>query len=340
MDYNVGDTELTYEEGMIEMNIATIGSGKIVEEMLQAIEPLQDVQCVAAFSRTREKAQHLADRYDITKTFTDLEEMLNDDEVDTVYIASPNSLHAEQARLAMEFGKNVICEKPFTSSQDEAKALFNLAKEKELFLFEAIPTLHLPNFQLIKEHMDHLGPIKLVQCNYSQYSSRYDQLKNGEVTNIFDPKFAGGALADINIYNLHFVLNLFGRPEEVNYAANLFSNGIDTSGVAVLSYPTFQASCVGAKDTTGVNFAMIQGEEGYLYVSQGTNGVQQVTMKKKDEEEVIISIQQDDPRLTYEFRRFQEIIKNEDYHTRDALLEHSVHVASVMEAARKQIGLA
>lgn len=338
MDYNVGETELLWKKGRCKLNIATIGSGKIVEEMLQAIESLQDVQCVAAFSRTKDKAQRLADRYDIAKIYTNLEEMLSDSEIDTIYIASPNSLHAEQARLSMEYGKNVICEKPFTSSHEEAKALFSLAKEKEVFLFEAIPTLHLPNYQLIKEHLDSLGPIKLVQCNYSQYSSRYDQLKNGEVTNIFDPKFAGGALADINIYNLHFVLNLFGKPEKVNYSANQHSNGIDTSGIAVLSYPTFQASCVGAKDTTGVNFVMIQGEEGYLYVSQGANGVQKVTLKKKDEE-IVISVQQDDPRLTYEFRRFQEIITNEDYVSRDQLLEHSLHVASVMEAARNQIGL-
>lgn len=326
------------KKGMIYVNIATIGSGKIVEEMLQAIEPINEIQCVAAFSRTKEKATRLSEIYHIPNTYTNLEEMLDDPQIDAVYIASPNSLHAGQALLAMEYGKHVICEKSFTTTVEEGQELVAIAKERNLFLFEAIPTLHLPNYQMLTNYIDDIGPVKLVQCNYSQYSSRYDQLKNGEVTNIFNPEFAGGALADINIYNLHFVMQLFGLPNEVHYTANLYDNGIDTSGIAVLSYPTFQASCVGAKDTSGVNFAMIQGEQGYIYVTPGANGVNEVTLSK-DGEEKVISTYQDEPRLTYEFRAFQSIMKNQDYTKRDQLLEHSIRVASVMEDARKQVGL-
>ena len=82
--------------------------------------------------------------------------------------------------------------------------------------------------------MSSLGKIKLVQCNYSQYSSRYDKFLAGEIPNVFNPVFSGGALQDINIYNLHFVTGLFGKAKEVKYIANSAENGIDTSGIATI----------------------------------------------------------------------------------------------------------
>ncbi|GAA0315085.1 Gfo/Idh/MocA family oxidoreductase [Oceanobacillus oncorhynchi subsp. oncorhynchi] len=320
------------------MKLGTIGSGKIVQEMLRAIEPVEEVNCVAAYSRKQETADGLADEFQIPKTYTSLEDFFADEEIDTVYIASPNQLHKQQALQAIENKKHVICEKPFTPTAKEAKELKEAAIQNQVFVFEAIPTLFLPNFQELSKHIERLGPIRLIQCNYSQYSSRYDQLKAGEVTNMFNPAFAGGALADINIYNLHFVLRLFGKPEEVTYKANLYENGIDTSGIALLSYPGFQASCVGSKDTTGENFVSIQGEEGYMYIKPGANGARNVKItidgKTKD-----ISVKQDRARLSYEFIHINKIIKNHDEKIFEELIDHTIAAAEVLEDARSQVGL-
>lgn len=320
------------------MKLGTIGSGKIVHEMLRAIEPIEEVTCVAAYSRKQETATELTAAFQIPATYTQLEDLFADEQVDTVYIASPNRLHKEQAIQAMENGKNVICEKPFTPTAEEAKQLKEAAQKNHVFIFEAVPTLFLPNFLELSKHIEQLGDIRLIQCNYSQYSSRYDQLKAGEVTNIFNPKFAGGALADINVYNLHFVMRLFGKPSEVVYKANLFENGIDTSGVALLSYPQFQASCVGAKDTTGENFVTIQGEKGYMYIKPGANGTNNVKIsidgKSKD-----ISVTQNRARLTYEFIHFDHIIKTKDKEAFENLIDHTIAVCEVLEEARSQIGL-
>lgn len=320
------------------MKLGTIGSGKIVHEVLRAIEPIEEVTCVAAYSRNQETANELAGDFQIPKTYTSLPEFFADEEIDTIYIASPNKLHTEQAIQAMENKKHVICEKPFTPTADEAKKLKEAAKRNNVFIFEAIPTLFLPNFLELSNHIHQLGPIRLIQCNYSQYSSRYDQLKAGEIPNIFNPEFAGGALADINVYNLHFVLRLFGKPSEVVYKANLFENGVDTSGIALLSYPGFQASCVGAKDTAGENFVSIQGEKGYMYIKPGANGAKDVKItidgKTKD-----ISVKQDNARLTYEFIHFNQIIKEKKKETFEELINHTIGVAEALEDARKQVGL-
>ncbi|WP_152655365.1 Gfo/Idh/MocA family protein [Oceanobacillus sp. CFH 90083] len=320
------------------MRLGTIGSGKIVKEMLRAIEPIEEVTCVAAYSRKQETADALAGEFQIPKTYTSLEEFFADEDMDAVYIASPNKLHTEQALQALASKKHVICEKPFTPTADDARKLKEAAKQNNVFVFEAVPTLFLPNFLELSNHIERLGPIRLIQCNYSQYSSRYDQLKAGEVTNIFDPAFAGGALADINVYNLHFVLRLFGKPSEVVYKANLFENGVDTSGIALLSYPGFQASCVGAKDTTGENFVSIQGEKGYMYIKPGANGAKNVKItidgKTKD-----ISVKQDRARLAYEFIHFHRIISQNEEKTFEGLIDHTITVAEVLEDARSQVGL-
>jgi len=118
-------------------------------------------------------------------------------------------LHTKAALLA---GKHVICEKPFCPTARQARELADLAAEKGLMLVDATPTICLPNLQFLQEHLPRIGPIRLVMGNYSQYSSRFDCLLQGKVTNVFDPNFAGGCLMDINYYNLYLNILLFGKP--------------------------------------------------------------------------------------------------------------------------------
>ena len=320
------------------MNIATIGTGSIVELFLSAVEEVDGAQCLAVYSRKEETAELLADKFDISAIYTDINEMMDNTAIDFIYIASPNSLHFEQAYLALQHGKNLIIEKPFTSTAREAEQLIELAKEKQLMIFEAISTIHMPNYKLIKEYISSLGPIKLIQCNYSQFSSRYEKLQNGEIPNVFNPEFSGGALADINVYNLHFVMNLFGTPESVRYTANKHANGIDTSGVAIMKYPDFIAECVGAKDTQSTNFAMIQGEKGYLNVVNGANGCQEVIVTI-GEREVRLNAQTKTNRLYYEVAEFHKIYQNRDFERCYDLLDYTKTVVDVLEAARKDAGI-
>jgi predicted dehydrogenase len=290
------------------------------------------------FSRKAETATVLAQKYQIELIYTDMDAMLANPEVDFVYIASPNSLHYEQTLKALQYGKNVICEKPFTSTSKETEHLISTARDKHLMLFEAITTIHLPNFQFLKENLSRLGKIKIIQCNYSQYSSRYNKLLAGETPNIFNPQFSGGALLDINIYNLHFVINLFGLPQQVHYYSNKHPNGIDTSGILILQYPEFIAECVGCKDTGSLNFAMIQGDKGYLQVENGVNSCRKVIFHLANEE-IRFDEQPTDNLLYYEMKRFGEIHAQKDFAACYALLEHTSAVVNVSERARKDAGI-
>lgn len=321
------------------MNIATIGTGSIVDAILSAINELDDVTCTAMYSRKRETAQELAIKYGVGTIYTDLKSLFSDTNVDLVYIASPNSMHYEQAYQALQHGKHVVCEKPFTSTLQEAETLIALAKEKNLLLFEAISNIHLPNIKVIQEQLPKLGPIKLIQCNYSQYSRKYNDLLAGETPNVFNPHFSGGALMDINIYNLHLVMNLFGSPNTVSYTANKHANGIDTSGVVVLQYPEFIAECVGAKDTNSMNFVLIQGEKGYLQVVGGANGCREIKLQIGNEPAEAYNAQTKSNWLYYEWEAFRDIHANGDHKRCYELLEHSQSVMSVLMSARKDAGI-
>ena len=169
------------------MNVATIGSGVIVDRMIEAmrLDGRYNLYCV--YSRTQERAKEFADKHGIQKYYTDMEEMLNDENVDIVYVASPNSLHYKQSKMALEHKKYVINEKPFTPTLKECNELFEIAKKNGVYIFEAITNVHLPNYQIIKENLSNCGNIKMVQCNFSQYSSKYQRYKDHIQTNAFLP---------------------------------------------------------------------------------------------------------------------------------------------------------
>lgn len=315
------------------MNIGTIGTGVIVEDFIKSTQDLLGVSFRAVYSRTQGRADALAKRFGIEQTHTSLDALFSDALVDTIYIASPNSLHYEQAYAALKAGKHVIVEKPFVETEERAQQLIRYAQDHNLFLFEAICNIHLPHYQFIKSNLEVIGNIKLVQCNFSQYSSRYDALLAGETPNVFNPHFSGGALADINIYNIHFVVGIFGMPDEVKYYANKHSNGIDTSGILMMKYPSMTVECVGAKDSFSQNFGQIQGDKGYIYIPESVSSIESVSIVTKDSKE-LINIQ-DLPRLAYQVEVFERAIRTKDFEIRDLYLDQTLSVVRVAEKARK-----
>lgn len=325
------------------MKLAILGTGFIVKEgALPALQEVPEVQVQAIYARpkSRDKAEELAKSYDIPQVYTDYEELLADPEIDFVYVGLINSVHYEYTKKALLAGKHVILEKPFASTAAEVRDLRELALEKKRYLFEAVTILHLPNFAAIKERLPQLGPIKAVNANYSQYSSRYDRYLKGEVLPAFDPESSGGALYDINIYNLNFIIGLFGAPENVTYTANIGFNGIDTSGCVTMNYPGFFALAIGAKDTESPGHITIQGEKGWLKVLGSPNELRafEFHLRGSDQTEHF-ELNRYDHRMVHEFQDFAEIYRAGDYARMAAGLDVSLAVMETAEKARKQAGI-
>lgn len=323
---------------MTEIRLGTIGSGPIVHNILKNVARTEGIRLEAAYSRTAEKAQAIADKYGAKKIYTDTDAFLADEEINFVYIATPNLLHYPQAKKALLAGKNVILEKPFTTKLEHARELVDIAEEKGLILVDAVPTAFLPNLQILKEQLPRIGKLKLVMGNYSQYSSRYDQVLAGEKPNIFNPEYAGGCLMDINFYNVYLNVALFGRPLEAKYYPNLYPGLCDTSGTVIMAYDGFVSQNAGAKDTWGVNFFQIEGEKGYIYIENGPNGIQSVRVVTKDSEE-LLNAQPDPDRWYYEVQAITRLVLADDRKALRRRLDTMLDVVRTLEESRKNAGI-
>ncbi len=321
------------------MKLAVLGTGKIVQEFLPMIQQVTDVELVALLStpRSLDKAKEMQAQYQIQEVYTDYEKLLDNDSIYTVYVALPNHLHYQYTKAALLQGKNVICEKPFTLNAQQLQELIQIATEKRLILLEAITNQYLNNFLQIKKDLAQLGKIKIVECNYSQYSSRYDAFKEGKILPAFDPQKGGGALMDINIYNIHFVVGLFGKPEKVQYLANI-ERDIDTSGILVLDYGAFKAVCIGAKDSTAQIRSVIQGTDGSIEVLGATNEMPRYERRSKTEVEAV-NVNLDKHRMYQEFEKFTEVIDQKDLAFALEQLDHSLTVMQVVDQALESANL-
>lgn len=323
---------------MKELCLGTIGSGSIVHTILDQVNVTDGIRLTAVYSRTEEKGRQLAAEYGAGRVYTDLDAFLADEEMNTVYIASPNLLHYEQTRKTLLAGKHVICEKPFCTKADQARELTALAKEKRLFLADAVPTAFLPNLEVLKRELPKVGKVRLVLGNYSQYSSRYDLVLQGEVPNVFNPEYGGGCLMDINFYNVYLNAALFGKPMSSVYYPNRCGELADTSGVLIMQYDGFVSSSAGAKDTWGVNYFQIEGEKGHIYIRDGSNGLAEIRVVTKDSEETFDW--QDNPEWRfYEVQKLTEYMLAGDYEAVYGRLDVTIHVIEILEEARKKAGI-
>lgn len=320
------------------MKLSVVGTGAMAREILPYLAGWGwEVEGICSTKQSADIARELAERYDIPSIYTDYTKFLADDTADTVYLAVPNHLHAPMAEQALLAGKHLIVEKPFAGNQWEAERLSTLAMEKKLFLYEAVSTPYLPNYEVLSALLPQIGTVKLVTCNYSQYSRRYDAFRAGELPSVFDPAQCGGALMDLNVYNIHWLLGLFGCPNKVEYHPNI-ERGIDTNGVILLDYGEFQAVSIAAKDCTSVARYLIQGSDGYLMLNTPANICGEVLLHKNDgsEERFYTAT---DHRLEKAFRAFQKQIAIKDHAACYTMLERSLQVSKVMTKARISAGL-
>ena len=317
------------------MNLGIVGAGMIVKDFLSFSHELPEIKLEAIVARNIENLKNLQNTYNIKQIYTDLDECLSSPRIDTIYVAVPNNLHYSVAKKALEAGKNVICEKPFTLNYHETVELFELAESKNLILIEAITNQYLPNYLEIKENLSQIGNIRLVECNFSQLSSRYEAFKKGIIAPVFDKNQGGGVLGDLNIYNIHFVVGLFGAPKNSEYYPNIVRE-VDTSGILILEYDEFKVVCIAAKDTYNNSYANIQGDKGLIKVIGTLNEVPNYIIKN-NEVEMKVNKNIHKHRMYSEFKNFIDVIDNKDFDFMQKQKKHSLAVMEIFYKSRKQI---
>lgn len=321
------------------MKLGIVGAGTIVVEFLPKLVKLEGIEVLGVLARpsSKERVEQLCTECGVPHTVVSFGELCALG-IDTAYIAVPNHLHFDYCKQALECGLNVIVEKPMTSNDYEAKKLKELAEEKDLFLFEAITTVYLDSYRKIKEWMERIGAVKLVSCNYSQYSRRYDAFKEGNILPAFDPQKSGGALMDINLYNLHFVMGLFGCPNEIKYYANI-ERGIDTSGILIMRYDGFVANCTAAKECSAPFSFVIEGTEGYISIKYPPNVIGEATLTLNNKITESFAEPMAANRVIPEFEYFIRAINTKDRDFFSERIAASIAVSEIQTKARLEAGI-
>lgn len=222
------------------LKLGIIGTNWITQQFIDAAHESGAWQLTTVYSRHQARASAFATKNHVTATYTDLHAFFKHGDFDAVYIASPNSLHFEQAELAVEYGKHVIVEKPAVASPLEYDQLDAcLQAHPDVRCFEAARQLHESNFQRVQAQIARMDQIQGATLTYMKYSSRYDAVLAGETPNVFSLKYAGGALQDLGVYLAYDAVGWFGMPDAVAYYPTLTATKVDGKGVAVLKYPDF-----------------------------------------------------------------------------------------------------
>ena len=323
---------------MNKIKFATIGTSWITEAFVRGARHCEEFKLWAIYSRSEEKAKAFAEKNQSEKYYTDLDKMLSDKEIDAVYIASPNSLHADQAIKAMNAGKHVICEKPVTSNAVEFQEMVDTAKKNGVLLMEAFKSTLMPGFYKYSELISKVGQIRSVFADFGKYSSRYDAHKRGEDVNTFKAEFSNGALMDLGVYCLYPVIKLFGEPNGVKAFSAVIPDGVDGAGVTILDYKDFTATLKYSKVGNSFLPTEIQGEDATILIDR-INQPRHVEIIYRNGEKELFDCELMDDDMYYEAREFIDCILSGKTESEMNDLKTSLTVMKVMDNARLQSGV-
>lgn len=318
------------------IRFAIVGTNWITRQFIDAAHETGNMQLSAIYSRTLPQAQQLAADYPCDALFTSLEALAASEKIDTVYLASPNALHCEQALLFLSHGKHVICEKPLSSNLREAEKMIACARAHNRVLFEALKTASLPNFHALQQALPRAGALRKALFSYCQYSSRYQRYLDGENPNTFNPQWSNGSIMDIGYYCLAAAVTLWGEPTGVKAQASLLASGVDAHGVVVLDYGDFDVTLLHSKVSDSLIPSEIQGEAGSLLITKLAE-CQQVTFTPRGGGTQDLSQPQHINTMLYEAETFVRLVKNNEVD--HAGLAASRTTAALLSEIRRQTGV-
>ena len=252
---------------MKNLKMAILGAGGIASTMAGTISRMEQVECYAVGSRSLEKAQAFAQKFGFQKAYGSYEELVKDEEVELVYIATPHSEHYENARLCIRHKKPVLCEKAFTANAKQAKELLDYAKKEKVFITEAMWVRYLPMLQTIRAELADgaIGTPTMLTANLGYLISEVPRLQR--------PDLAGGALLDVGVYPINFARMIFGdRIAKISSACTYTDSGVDEQDSITLIYEDgrvaqLAASMLGLSDRRGT----IYGTKGFMVIENINN---------------------------------------------------------------------
>lgn len=317
------------------MKIGILGPGKIARAVVYALQRIPEIECWAVGSRSYEKAEEFAREYGFARAYGSYEALVQDPEVELIYVATPHSHHYEHMMLCMQHGKHVVCEKAFTMNAKQARDVMEYAKTHGIYAAEAIWPRYMPSRQIIQDALlsEKIGKVYAMTANL--------HYKIDDVPRLRLPELAGGALLDVGIYGLSFATTHFDAEiTRMESSVQLTETGVDgmetitlyfaDGRMAVLTHGIYTRS-----DRKGIFY----GEKGYIVV-ENINNPQSVSIF--DDNDNLLEyhgIPEQINGYEYEFQEAVRCIREGKYESDSISLTESVRVMEIMDTLRRQWGV-
>ncbi len=268
-------------------NWGILGAARIAHKFANGLKELPNAVCYAVAARSLERAESFKEKHDFEKVYGSYQEMLADPDLDIVYIATTNNLHFEHTMMCLEAGKAVLCEKPFASNLEQVEQMISKAKEKNVFLMEALWSRFLPSMMQFKAEMENgsIGKPLLLQCDFG-FISPFDPHSR-----LYDPALGGGSIPDIGIYPLFVAMYLFGYPVDIKVMSVPAPTGTDWTSSFLLKHKGKEISMLTSSLEMNLsNEARLYGDGGTLKLHTMFHMPTQLTLDRNERRELEIPV--------------------------------------------------
>ncbi len=313
-----------------------LGGGNIARKFATGVKALDDAELVAIGSRTQANADKFGDEFGIPHRHASYEALAADPHVDAIYVATPHPMHKENTLLCLRGGKHVLCEKPFTINAAETEVIIQEARQRQLFLMEAMWTRFTPIVQeahrLVKAGT--IGAVRMITADFGYRAGFRAESRT------FDPALGGGALLDVGIYPLSLAAMFLGTPDRIAGLAELGQTGVDEQSAFILGYPQGQLAVLStAVRTNTPHDAVIMGENGMIRIHPPFWIPKKMTLTVSGQPTQEIELPYTANGYNYEAAEVANCVRAGKLESEIMPLDESLSIMQTMDAIRAQWGM-
>lgn len=312
-----------------------IGPGSIAKSFCKGVAVLPDHEVAAVGSRTLAKANTFGDEFGIPRRYSSYQELADDPDLDAIYVSTPHPYHKENSLQALNAGKAVLCEKPFTINEGELQELVDTARVKNLFLMEAMWTRFFPLMYRVRELLREgaIGEVRMVQADFG-FRAGFDPKGR-----LFDPELGGGALLDVGVYVTSLSSMVLGTPDKITGVATLAPTGVDEQAAAVLGHPNGAVSLLfSAVRTNTPHVAYLNGDAGRITIHSPFWKPERMTLTRDGKDE-LIEMPMEGSGFNYEIAEVGRCLRAGKTESDVMPLAESLSIMRTMDTLRKQWGV-
>ena len=308
-----------------------IGTGDIAKKFASGISVLADSELVAVASRAKRTADAFGDLFQVARRYDNYESLVEDSDVDVIYVSTPHNLHKENTLMCLQAGKPVLCEKPFAINAKEATEMIQLARERKLFLMEAMWTRFFPLMTRVREIVaaDMIGEVRMLMADFGYRSNDLNFW-------VFNPNFGGGGLLDVGIYPISLSHQIFGIPNQITSISHLHK-GVDEQSAVILGYEGGRIALIASAIRTETpHVAYLLGTGGRIYVHSPWWKPTTLTLSVNGRADEIIQIPFQGNGYNYEAAEVARCLREGRTESETMLLDETLSIMRTMDSIRTQ----